>query len=262
MIHKLIIIALVFLGIASFGESRKKSWRENFEYKEQEGPLPSGWEVKATKWGVNKTCFELKHRPEGKKISSVVLGVLKIFADEATGALFCAPSKLVDLNKTPILRWRWRVHSFPKGGDGRKQERDDQAIVIYVGANDWMIKKSIAYRWETETPKGHSGNISYAGGAVKVKWFCLRNRKSGKKKWLVEERNIAEDFKAAFGFVPKDFVVSIGANSQHTKSESLAYLDFIEFVSEKKNKKIEVAAKSGNQAVPSGAEQANLLRVR
>lgn len=262
MAYRLIVLILTLLCMLSYGQSKKKIWREDFNVKKREGDLPTGWEVKATKWGVNKTCFELKHKPEGKKISSAVMGVLKIFADEATGALFCAPSKLVDLSKTPILRWRWRVHSFPKGGDGRKQESDDQAIVIYVGANDWMVKKSIAYRWETETPKGDSGNISYAGGAVKVKWFCLRNRKSGKGKWIIEERNIAKDFKEAFGFIPKEFALSIGANSQHTKSESLAYIDFIEFVPEKKNAKIEVAAKSEDNIVGDEGKQANLLHVR
>ena len=247
MIKKILFISLITLTLTSFAEGKKKKWRENFIAEKKEGTLPSGWEINATKWGINETSFELKHRTEDKKPISAAIGVLKIFADEATGALFCEPYKYVDLKKTPIMRWRWRVNKFPAGGDVRKEGKDDQAIAIYIGANDWMVKKSISYRWETETPQGRAGDISYAGGAVKVKWFCLRNRKSGKDKWIIEERNIAKDFKKAFGFIPKEFALSIGANSQNTKSESLAFIDYIEFLPIKKTRTLQIAAKSGEK---------------
>jgi Protein of unknown function (DUF3047) len=243
MFQKFLFSILTAFVLITFAEAKKKKWCEDFEAKNKEGHLPTGWEVKATKWGVNKTSFGLKNKKEENQSSSTI-GVLKVFADEATGALFCEPYKHVDLNKTPILRWRWLVNSFPKGGDGRKEHKDDQAIVVYIGASDWMIKKTLAYRWETETPKGHAGEVSYAGGAVKVKWFCLRNRKSGEGKWIIEERNVAKDFKKAFGFIPKEFVLSIGANSQNTKSESLAYIDYIEFLPLDKAKGLKAALKS------------------
>ncbi|MCK4983774.1 MAG: DUF3047 domain-containing protein [Victivallaceae bacterium] len=243
MMQIFLFIILTVLTLTTFAEVEKKKWRENFAAEDKEGNLPDGWEINATKWGVNKTSFELKNKKEENHLFAAI-GVLKIFSDEATGALFCEPYKNVDLNRTPILRWRWQVNTFPEGGDGRKEHKDDQAIVIYVGASDWMVKKTIAYRWETETPQGLAGDVSYAGGAVKVKWFCLRNRKSGEGKWVVEERNIAKDFKKAFGFIPKEFVLSIGANSQNTKSESLAYIDYIEFLPLDKAKGLEIALKS------------------
>ena len=238
MIRKIVFISLIALALNCFANEENKKWRENFVAEKKEGTLPNGWEIKATKWGVNETSFELKHRKYDP--ISTAIGVLKIFASKATGALFCEPYKSVDLTKTPILRWRWRVSTFPKGGDGRKDGKDDQAIAIYIGASDWMVKKSISYRWETETPKGFIGDLSYAGGAVKVKWFCLRNQKSGKDKWLIEERNIAKDFKKAFGFIPKEFALSIGANSQNTDSKSLAFIDYIEFLPLDKAKNLKI----------------------
>lgn len=243
MMQKILFIVLTALTLTAFAEVDKKKWRENFAAKDKENQLPAGWEINATKLGINKTSFKLEHKAEEIKKTSVT-GVLKVAADQATGALFFELSKIVDLTKTPILRWRWRVNAFPKGGDGRKSHKDDQAITIYIGTSDWMLKKSIAYRWETETPKGHEGNVSYACGAVEVKWFCLRNRESGEGKWMIEERNIAEDFKKAFGFIPKDFVLSVGANSQHTKSESLAYIDYIEFLPIDDAKILKVAIRS------------------
>ena len=245
MIRKILFISLMFFIIASINAAEKGGkWREDFEVKDKEGALPDGWEVHGTIWGTNETCFELENQKENKAPVASVLGVLKVFADKGTGALFCEVYKYVDLKKTPIMRWRWYVNKFPKGGDGRKSDSDDQAIAIYIGANDWMVKKSISYRWETETPKGLEGNVSYGGGTVKVKWFCLRNKKTGTGKWVTEERNIAKDFKKAFGFIPKEFILSIGANSQNTKSESLAFIDYIEFLPLDKGKDMKVAMKS------------------
>lgn len=244
MIQKILFVGLTVLTLTSFAEVKNKKWCEDFVADKKEGDVPEGWAVKATKWGVNKTSFKLENKKVEKKAVSSFIGVLKVFADKATGALFCTPHKVVDLTKTPIIRWRWRVNTFPKGGDGRKNDCDDQAIAIYIGANDWMLKKSISYRWETETPQGYEGDCSYAGGAVKVKWFCLRNQETGKGKWVIEERNVAKDFKKAFGFVPKEFALSIGANSQNTKSESLAYIDYIQFLPLDKAKTLKVAAKS------------------
>jgi hypothetical protein len=243
MIRIVLLLFIAVLSCSALAEDKQKNWCENFDAadKDKKDGLPAGWELKATVWGINATSFEISNSEEKKdEVSSEILGVLKVFADEATGALFCEPYKTVDLNKTPILRWRWRVNAFPKGGDGRDKNKDDQAISIYIGASDWMLKKSISYRWETDTPVGCQGSSTYAAGTVIVKWICLRNRKSGKDKWIIEERNIAEDFKKAFGFIPKEFVLSIGANSQNTKSESLAFVDFIEFRPLKKDKELEI----------------------
>ncbi len=245
MIQKILFISLLVFIIANVNAAENgKKWREDFEVKDKEGVLPTGWEVHGTIWGTNETCFELKNQKNQKEPLASALGVLKVFADKATGALFCEVYKYVDLKKTPIMRWRWHVNKFPKGGDGRKSDCDDQAIAIYIGANDWMVKKSISYRWETETPTGLEGSISYGGGTVKVKWFCLRNKKTGTGKWVTEERNIAKDFEKAYGFIPKEFVLSIGANSQNTKSESLAFIDYIEFLPLNKGENIKMAMKS------------------
>jgi hypothetical protein len=223
---KNILLFAVIAAAASAHGKKDHSWREDFlkSQAKTDKKVPEGWALKATKFGVPATVFKVD---ENGKLPD---GVLKVVAKKATGGLMCNPSVKVDLKKTPILRWRWRVNKLPKGADGRKSGKDDQALAIYVGASDWLKKKTIAYRWETETPKGTIGNSSYGGGIVKVKWFCLRNKESGTGKWYVEQRNIAQDFQKAFGFIPKEFALSVCANSQYTKSESQAEVDYIEFV--------------------------------
>lgn len=155
--------------------------------------------------------------------------VLRMTAEQASGALVW-PVEGVDLQRRPVLRWRWRVLEWPTDGDGRFPERDDQAIGLYIGTDRRFHGTSLAYRWETLTPPGQTGVASYAGGLVRVHWIAVRNRDSGAG-FFVEERCVVDDWCAFVGGdPPKRFVLSISCNSQYTRSRAVAELDWLEFV--------------------------------
>jgi hypothetical protein len=138
----------------------------------------------------------------------------------------------VDLDKTPILKWRWRARVLPEEADGRLKNKDDQAIGIYVGTGSALNNKSVSYRWDTKTPKGAEGDCVYGLGAVKVKWYTLRNGQDAKDGgWFTEERDVAADFEKAWGFCPDKIYLSVSCNSQYTDSSASADLDWIEFAS-------------------------------
>lgn len=137
----------------------------------------------------------------------------------------------VDLEKTPVMRWRWRVISYPNKADGRKRRRDDQPVAIYIGTDDGAVaKKSIAYRWEGLTPVGYEGKAKYGGGILTVNYIVMRNQDSKAGEWITETRNVAEDFKRIYGQIPEKFAVNVSGNSQYTKSNTVAEIDFIEFI--------------------------------
>ncbi len=197
-------------------------WREEFK------ALAPDWEVRG-KPGVPDATFQAA-RPDGCATSCLVMK-----ADKASASLLIEIGK-VDLRKTPLLRWSWRVTAFPTHADGRDPAKDDQAIGIYVNAGSMINQKSIAYRWETDTPVGATGMVSYAGGMVKVKWFGLRNQKDGAgQTFLTEERNVAEDFQQAFGYLPGKIGIGISCNSQYTASQAAAELAWIELVPQPTN---------------------------
>lgn len=184
--------------------------------------MPRGAEVRGRP-GTPLAVFEVVPGPDAAGGH-----VLRMTAERASGALL-VPVTGVDLNRTPILRWRWRVIEWPAGADGRRADRDDQAIGIYIGAEGVFRRPSLAYRWETETPVGTTGVVSYAGGIVRVHWMALRNRDSGTD-FVVEERNVAEDWRAMVGGPPpRTFAISISCNSQYTRSRAVAELDWFEF---------------------------------
>jgi len=201
-------------------------WREEFAaVSEVDGNiLPAGWKLQK-KPGTKPAVFSVETDAE-KDLSFLHMG-----ADKASACLINTVDG-VDLKKTPFLRWRWRVTTLPQGADGRMKAKDDQAIGIYVGTGSALSNKSVSYRWDTETPRGEEGNCAYGLGGTRVKWYTLRNREdAGSGQWFIEERNVAEDFKRAWGFYPEKIYLSVSCNSQYTGSKAAADLEWIEFVS-------------------------------
>jgi len=183
---------------------------------------PKDWKFKG-KWGTPPPSFYVVQDPEsGRK-------VLKIEAKKASGSILYNLTGKVDLKKTPIVRWRWKAAILPSGADGRAGGKDDQAIGLYFGCGS-LTRKSVAYRWETLTPLEEEGSSTYGAGIVSARWHCLRNQNDPLGKWIVEERNLAEDFKKDFGELPQDIALSVASNSQYTSSEAEAYLDYVEFL--------------------------------
>ncbi len=219
------ICFLAFALVASAALSNSiTSWKEIFLFdgKNTAKVLPKGWEIK-TKIGTAAAEFYLsRDEKDGNSF-------LHMESDKASASIICNPEK-INLRETPVIRWKWKVNKLPEGGDGRPEGKDDQAIGIYVGSGNILSKKSVSYRWDTETPKGFEGNCSYVAGTLKIKWFTLRNKEDAMGKWFEEERNVAEDFNKAWGYYPEEIYVSISCNSQYTGTKASADLNWIEIV--------------------------------
>ncbi len=208
-------------------------WTENFspDYKENGVKTVAGWSCEGGVMFTPKTKFYLREDNNASGNSVLVIEAKKssaVFAYDLTDK--------VDLNQTPILRWRWRVKKLPPLADGRHRKKDDQAVGIYIGTGNAFNQKSIAYRWETETPAGHWGKTVYSN-VMKVHFLSVRNKTDGLEVWYEECRNVRDDFMEKFGFVPEKFALVICGNSQNSKSEALAEIDYIGFFKEVNKKK-------------------------
>jgi len=173
---------------------------------------------------VSKTEFNLRKRASAENGC-----VLLIETKNSSGFLYTWPGS-VDLKRTPIMRWRWRVTSALPQFKDPKDAPDDQPCVIYIGDGNHWRQQSVGYRWEFDAPVGRSMVIRYHGGLTTVMSLCMRNRNTPAGEWVVEERNVLEDFKAAFKRLPsQNFLLCIGANSQHCKAITRLEIDYIEF---------------------------------
>ena len=151
---------------------------------------------------------------------------LVVEANNSSGFLLIKFDGL-DLKKYPYMRWRWRIVRQLKLAPGGS-DPDDQPCVVYLIAGSRLNQKCLGYRWEFNTPVGTERMINY--GMSRVKAFCLRDRQSPAGEWVVEERDLQADYRAAFGIpIPAEFVIGIGGNSQYSRSDTRVEIDYIEF---------------------------------
>jgi len=212
-------LGIVLTSMTSMAEE-PAAVRVSFEQKTKD------WDVKGVP-GKPKAVFEEGYADGTNQ-------VLRMTSDKAT-ATFKSGKLEVDLTKTPIMRWRWKMVTLPEGADGRNEKLDDQAIGLYVSTGSMLRQKCVAYRWETDTPTGVTGRAKYAGGIVSLFWVSKRNKddlanQADADGWLIDSANVAEDFQTAFGEVPATIGLGISCNSQFTGTKAEALLDWVEFV--------------------------------
>ena len=218
----IILLPCVFFA-SGLGAKDKKEAVRHWDFRtsklDRKG-VPEGWSYRG-KPGTPDVKFEIVEDKELKH------NVLRIKADKASGVIMVEGSD-IDLERYPIMRWRWKAVTLPTGADAEVKAKDDQGIAVYVGYGK-LSQSSISYAWQTETPKGKSGHSTY-NLVVDVDWFTLRDKNDKTDTWFEEEVNVCEDMKKIFKKIPSGWALSISSNSQYTESEADVYLDYIEFV--------------------------------
>jgi len=159
--------------------------------------------------------------------------VIKLRTESSSFAL--EKSITVDLKRTPYLEWEWKVTVLPTGGNVASPEADDQAAQLLVVFHKTFFerRKVITYIWDPTAPKG---TIAAGAGPIylNVKAIVVESGYRQLDKWLIQKRNVLEDFRAVFGVTPERVVaIRLQINSQHTKSDAEAFWKTIRFTSER-----------------------------
>ena len=144
----------------------------------------------------------------------------------------------VDLKEHPFLNWKWAVTKFPSGGDVRRQDRDDQAIQIYIafkpaGFPANLNTPLIGYIWDTEAPVGTTCRSTQTN-ADKVRYVVMRNKINKAGRWYTEKRNVYKDYRVLFsdingGEPPEIMGILLYINSQRTQTAAEALIHDIFF---------------------------------
>ncbi|CCK81384.1 MULTISPECIES: DUF3047 domain-containing protein [Desulfobacula] len=178
-----------------------------------------GWESKKF---VNETTYSLV----------MVDGNMVLKAGSQNSASGLIKKIRVDLEKFPVLNWRWRIENRLAGTFDEKQKSgDDYAARIYVvvsgGIAVWNTR-AMNYVWAKNSLKGDVWPNAFAKkNAVMV---ALQSSQAPVSVWHAEKRNIHEDFKKYFGkkirFI--DAVVLM-SDTDNTKKTVTAYYGDIYF---------------------------------
>lgn len=167
--------------------------------------------------------------------------VVKAESDESASGL----TKKISFNpkEYPYLSWRWKVNKSIPGTDVTSKSGDDYAARIYVmfkydlkdlpeeeqsriGWYKFFNGKlpplaTLNYIWAN---KSAVGNIVSSPYTNRVKMVTLKNKDSALQEWHVEERNIYEDYKKAFGEEPKGVIsIAIMTDTDNTSAMAETY---------------------------------------
>lgn len=176
-------------------------------------------------------------------------GVTVVRADAVASA--SALSRAIKINPAefPLLRWRWKVNQVIKNGDIHSKQGDDYAARVYVMFDLPLEKLSFAdrtklrlaralhdpdlpsatlcYVWDNKAAAGTMVASSYTN---LMRMIVVESGASRVNQWLTVERDIAADFKAAFGHdAPPIRAVAIATDTDNTGETAVAFYGDISF---------------------------------
>lgn len=181
--------------------------------------IPDDW--LGQRWGAPKYDFTI--------VSDGANRVLHLKSDNEGSTI----TKELNINakRYPILQWKWKVVSLPRGGDCRYKATDDNAAQVFVAfprIPHAVKSRIIGYVWDTTAPVGTIARSEKSGT---VTYVVLRSGSADLGKWITEKRNVYEDYRRIYGEEPQEKIgaVSISIDSNDTRSYAESFIGEILF---------------------------------
>ena len=167
---------------------------------------------------------------------------------EASMAGVAHPLKL-DARAYPVIEWRWKILNLPTKSDISTKQGDDYAARVYV-LFDYDIRKlpfsvrtrirmarlfgadiplaTLCYVWDGKTPAGTSVWSPYTD---RVRMIVAESGAANLGKWVTIRRDVAADFRAAFGEDPPPISgVVLATDTDNTGESATAFYGDIRFM--------------------------------
>lgn len=181
----------------------------------------TGWKTKEFK---GQTQYQIA------KIDDVQ--ALKAHSKATASGLFY--EQHIDLQKTPIMNWRWRIENRLGNINEQTKSGDDFAARVYVVVSGGLVfwnTKAINYVWASTSPKGKTWPNPFAGDHAMM--VAIRSSSDKTGTWYTEKRNIRADLKQLTGEdMPYIDAVAIMTDTDNAKGRATAYYGDIYFTAE------------------------------
>lgn len=173
-----------------------------------DGQIPAPWTIQQLDKRVPPTRYRLREWD----------GVPAVEAHAKQSMALLARPVEVDLERTPVLCWRWRIDAPVASADLTRKSGDDYAARVYLTfevAPDQLgfatraklkLARSIYgqqvpdaavnYVWDNRHPVGTVRDNAYTDRA---RIFVLRSGAAQAGRWIDERRDLLADFRRAFG---------------------------------------------------------------
>jgi len=127
-----------------------------------------------------------------------------------------------DPRQYPYITWEWKVDNIVVTGDAKQKSGDDYGARVYVIFPSFFFwnTKAINYIWANKLPKGQKIPNPYTSNSIMI---SVESGPSETGKWLMETKNIYEDYKASFGKEPpKVGAIAIMTDTDNTGENASA----------------------------------------
>ena len=139
----------------------------------------------------------------------------------------------IDLDKTPILRWSWRVDTTLGDIDERTRAGDDYSARVYVIRSHPVLlwrTRAVNYVWASMVAAGETWPNAWTDSSRHV---AVRSGDALAGQWVEERRDVRADFRELFGkSVRYVDAVAIMTDTDNTGGTAVAYYGDITFASE------------------------------
>ena len=175
----------------------------------------------------------------GNQFSLVADGgktVLRVDSDKSAGSL-ALPLTTAAGRTSVLLEWRWKVSRVLDKADMTTKAGDDFSARVYVFfdvpleslsladrtklsvtrmvAGQEVPTAALCYVWDNTHPAGHTQWSPYTNRLRKI---VLQTGAANVNKWIMESRDVAADFREAFGFdAPAITGVAVGSDTDNTE---------------------------------------------
>lgn len=174
--------------------------------------------------------------------------VLKVDSNKSAGSL-AVPVALLGAQTSTTLQWRWKVDRILDKADMDDKTADDHSARFYVFFDVPLESLSLADRTKIKLARSFSGvdvptaalcyvwdnkhRVGYTAWSPftrQLRKVVLQSGPAAIGQWRLEARDVAADFKEAFGFdAPAITGVSVGNDSDDTEDHVTSWFGDISF---------------------------------
>lgn len=200
---------------------------------------PAGWILQPIPNVPRQTRFDL--------VDDAGTMVLRARADHAAASLRHAID--IDPARTPRLRWRWKTDHVLDKADMTSRAGDDYAARLYVFFDRRPAQMSfgeralyrigraryggqlpaaaLSYVWDNRQPVGTTRDNAYTGF---VKMLVASSGKTREGQWQSLSRDVAADYRRAFGSEPPRITgIAVAVDTDNTGESTVTYFGDIRF---------------------------------
>jgi len=130
----------------------------------------------------------------------------------------------IQLSRTPILSWDWRVHTLPAGANEFSEKNNDAAASLYVvwGFNALRVPRVVRYTWSSSQDVGRTASRNMNMQQIVV----VATGEKNLGRWITFERDIVADYEQFFRGKAPQRPVAILILSDADDTNSVAKADY------------------------------------